>query len=156
MTLDELLAQTQMSREDFLELIAFERKVEFEGLSYATENYAPRFTDPHLAESALSIDAMNDLLSITHDRIDQFWTQVDNAGRLLDEHIDAQQAATQNDLTGAVPTVPDYARNRDDRVAAGQNPGGDDPALNAIDWDDVDPTATTDGLAESYTPPEHP
>jgi hypothetical protein len=106
-TIDELLVETQLSRHDFLELVAFERKVEFEGLSYAVENYTAQFEATTLVEDAYSTEAMGDLLDAHAVAIDRFWTEVPNPVQYVTSHIDT-------------------ARNRDDRVAAGENPGGVD------------------------------
>lgn len=71
---------------DFMELVAFDRKVDSEGFRYAAENYAPAFERDDYARCD-DLNVLRDLRRGYAERIDEFWSRPD-AVDLHNAHID--------------------------------------------------------------------
>ena len=76
---------------DFMELVAFDRKVDSEGFRYAAENYPPAFE----RDGYRRCDDLTRLHALLHeyaDRINEFWDR-DDAVDLHNAHIDESDRA---------------------------------------------------------------
>ena len=80
-----------ISEWDFGELLLFHHKVEYEGFSYAFEEYRPDFRDPELREDAENRDTMHALYDKYRETIDSMDWQV--FGQMYDAHLDATRTA---------------------------------------------------------------
>ncbi|MGV9268124.1 hypothetical protein ACWDRR_26065 [Kitasatospora sp. NPDC003701] len=77
---------------DFMELVAFDSKVDREGFSYAYENYPPRFESPELQEVAKDLTSMRSFYGDHDHLVDQWWETVGGRGcDLHNAHIDEVQ-----------------------------------------------------------------
>jgi len=88
---------TAFTEFDWLELVAFDSKVNREGFTYAAAEYAPRFEHP--AMQAVVADRYQ--LKFLYDRqkpaIDAWWdTEGDNAVDLINAHVDESDRREQD------------------------------------------------------------
>lgn len=82
-------APTNLSDYDFMELVAFDGKVESEGFSYAAENYAPRFEFNDLRRLD-DYAALRDLWRTRQPAIDAWWDlHRDDGCDLHNAHVNA-------------------------------------------------------------------
>lgn len=70
------MSETRLSEYDFMELVAFDSKVENEGFSYAAEEYSPRFERDGLKHCD-DFNVLRDLLREYRDELDTFWKRED-------------------------------------------------------------------------------
>jgi hypothetical protein len=77
---------TELSEYDFLELVAFDSKVEIEGFGYAASEYAPRFEHDNFVPMTNRAE-LSQLLREYRDRLDAFWDQPDCCD-LHNKHVD--------------------------------------------------------------------
>ncbi|TXS21418.1 hypothetical protein EAO71_27345 [Streptomyces sp. ms191] len=80
--------QPELSEYDFLELAAFDAKVDWEGFDYAYEEYPPRFEAAELLSIAQDYSKLRSLRAAYLDKIRAFWDQEDAQGK-YDRHLTA-------------------------------------------------------------------
>jgi hypothetical protein len=78
----------ELSDYDFLELVAFDAKVDWEGFDYAFEEYPPRFESRELQAVADDYSGLKALRAAHLEKIQSFW-QEDGAMSRYDRHLDA-------------------------------------------------------------------
>lgn len=92
--------QPPLSDYDFLELVSFDAKVQWEGFEYASEEYPPRFEAPELHPVAEDYTRLKTLWESHEAAIAAFWDQPDADGR-YDRHQTA--AHFRNNRGSAAP-----------------------------------------------------
>lgn len=87
---------TAFTEYDWLELIAFDSKVNSEGYSYAAENYAPRFETPEMQAVAADGCQLKFLYDSQRPSIDAWRDAEPNAVDLVNAHIDEERRRRQD------------------------------------------------------------
>jgi hypothetical protein len=90
----ETKTMAELSDYDRMELIAFDRKVEFDGFRYAFEEYAPEFQDEGMRVLAESKGAFRAWFRAQAAGIDAWWSEhFEDGVDLHNAHIEAQRGS---------------------------------------------------------------
>jgi hypothetical protein len=82
----ETITREELGEYDFLELVAFAQKVDYEGFAYACSDYGPRFArDGH--ECTADQVVLGELVDRFEGEVSAFWEGVD-ADVVYNAHID--------------------------------------------------------------------
>jgi hypothetical protein len=87
---------TAFTEYDWLELIAFDSKVNREGYGCAADNYAPRFETPEMQAVAADGRQLKFLYDRQQPAIDAWWDTEPNGVDLVNAHIDEERKRREN------------------------------------------------------------